>query len=778
MHPLTPTKSATGLDLNHHNTFRSVRFDLSTSRDDSEESELPAVAPTSATSSKPLYFLYTHQRTRTAFYKKWQLLQDREKARMLSGERETSMERQHREYLESLKKLVEQAEEHIKERKRRATSGSTTKSSNKRNAEAMEGTQESPMKKQRFAFEQQRTTAPPGFEQPIPGEDGYHMSTQLPPANANNWVPESVRPMPLSGKNDAHGSSQIFGTSPTVPGAALESISTSQILNQRERPTSRGRTFGVPSDEEDDAAFAPFATMLQDDSLVSQKPGKTYGLNYDDFSESDDDSMQDSAPEFAEEWEGKPFNQWTKSTMAAFKEAPLPAGVAPTERSLSKAITSILAGDCPEPLHAGINSHPRIAELGMSPNDYLTVSYPDNRGAVTYTRQDYYHWMVKPPGTEHMSSSQRATWKCMQEFKNWRKFSEVVRLYQQDETPALVAKIDGRLQEVEKKRKRIEDEEQAIEQKEQELERRNKILADNVEKLGRLREEQLRKQKTVAAMSKPSAPKQTGFSSIMASIEEPSQTAQPSLPIQQVAARVPVPSKSAAPSKSASKTPSKSASKTPSKSALKTGQPPAWSIAAPPVKPSSSSGLDDSHDMEGPSPFGYDGCCDIETPSSFNYEEYCDFEKATQLGAPASDFEEATQSGATSAPTWTQSPPPAPTPAHAKLPPQAKTAPVPAVQPPNKYAPKKPSRLRESTTYSPGPLVQKSIEKNGDGRSIILQSIVSECQQIASLFGPGRLTPPAEVESGALENAIMEDFSPSTLGEPGCFSTLYLSNHR
>lgn len=63
-------------------------------------------------------------------------------------------------------------------------------------------------------------------------------------------------------------------------------------------------------------------------------------------------------------------------------------------------------------------------------------------------------------------------------------------------------------------------------------------------------------------------------------------------------------------------------------------------------------------------------------------------------------------------PTWTQPPPPTPSPQHAQLPkpaPVSAPTPAPIPAPQNKYAPKKPSRLRESTTYSP---VRQSIEED------------------------------------------------------------------
>lgn len=87
-------------------------------------------------------------------------------------------------------------------------------------------------------------------------------------------------------------------------------------------------------------------------------------------------------------------------------------------------------------------------------------------------------------------------------------------------------------------------------------------------------------------------------------------------------------------------------------------------------------------------------------------------------------------------PAWTQPPPPTPSPQHAQLPkpapaPSVVSAPIPAPQ--NKYAPKKPSRLRESTTYSP---VRKSIEAD-----VIT---IPTPQQHGSLFNARYPTPPDE----------------------------------
>jgi hypothetical protein len=707
--PRTPIKSTQHLESDHHNTSRSVRFNAVTPRIDSEEVEHRASAQTPATSSKQLYFIYLHHGPRTRFYKKWAALQASEKARILSGVTETSVERQNREHLEGLKVLVEQAGNHIKERNARykaaSATASVTKSSKKRNVETTPSTEGSPMKKQRLAFEQQRTTTPPGVERPVPGEQGYHVSTQLPSTRANNWVSKSVRTFPGSEEDDTSSSSQVFGAGSSVPGASLGSNSVSKTPNKPERQRSQGRTFEVPSDDEGDTSDPQEESISREVPVVSQTIGKTFALNYDEFSESEDESMEDAAT-----WKGKPFNEWTKSTMAAYKKAPLPSGVAPAEQSLLNAVTSIIAGHCPDPIHSLVNSsdHPRIAELGMSPDDFLTVSYPDNRGVVTYTRQSYYHWTVKPPGTENMNNQERATWKCMEEFRNWRKFSEVVRLYQQDDTPSLVAKIDGRLQDVQKKRKRIEDEEQEIRRKEQELERRNKRLVENEKELDRLREEQLQKQKAVAVMPQPAAPKQTVFNSLMTDLEEQSQTAQPGPSVQQAAARVTVPSSTT----------------------RHTGQAPLSSVISP------------------------------QNPPPYIYDANGNAILATQPGAASSTT--------ASAPAWTQSPPPAPTPAHAQLPPQAKSAqaPAPATQPSNKYAPKKPSRLRESTTYSPGPNVQQSIEKNEDWRLMIPES-----QQVGSLFGPGRLTPPAEAEYSGVEEGLkaLDALMPSMRREPGYF---------
>jgi hypothetical protein len=688
--PRTPARSTQTLDSNHHNTSRSVRFDATTTlRDGSEEgiAQSPATTRTPGTVPKPAYSLYMHRRTRKDFHKRWTAFQAKQKARIQSGQMETSIEREYREYMENLKALVDQAEAHIQDRNARIQSANATPSatsSKKRNAEVTEGTDGSPVKKQRLAFEKKPVTAPPGFEQPIPGEDGYHTSTQLPSIRANTWMSGAIHG---SEKGEASSSSQVFGTAARIPGTSLRSSSTSQTPNESERQRSPGRTFEVPSDDEDDSIIPQEASVSQDDSVVSV--GRTFGLNYEDFSESEDESMEDS-----DAWKGKPFNEWTKSTMAAYKEAPLPSDVAPAEQSLLNAVTSILSGHCPDPMHSLVKSsdHPRITELGMTPDDFLTVSYPDDRGAVTYTRQSYYHWEVKPPGTEHMTNQERATWKCMEEFRNWRKFSEVVRLYQQDDTPSLVAKIDGRLQDVQKKRKRIEDEEQEILRKEQELERRNKLLIENEKKLERIREEQLQKQKTVAAMPKPAAPKQTFLSSLMTDLEEQSQKAEPS--IQQAASRVNVPLNTT----------------------RHTSQAPLSSVISP----------------QNPPPYLYDGGGNVIV--------------STQAGAAPSTT--------ASTPAWTQSPPPAPTPAHAQLPPPAKTVPAPApatpaVQPSNKYAPKKPSRLRESTTYSPGPNVQPSIEKNEDWRLMIPEPPI-----FGSLFGPGGLTPPAEGGYGGMDEAM------------------------
>lgn len=82
------------------------------------------------------------------------------------------------------------------------------------------------------------------------------------------------------------------------------------------------------------------------------------------------------------------------------------------------------------------------------------------------------------------------------------------------------------------------------------------------------------------------------------------------------------------------------------------------------------------------------------------------------------------------APAWTQPPPPTPSPQHAQLP---KPAPIPAPQ--NKYAPKKPSRLRESTTYSP---VRQSIEED-----VIT---IPTPKQHGFLFGSDYLAPPSDEE--------------------------------
>lgn len=92
-----------------------------------------------------------------------------------------------------------------------------------------------------------------------------------------------------------------------------------------------------------------------------------------------------------------------------------------------------------------------------------------------------------------------------------------------------------------------------------------------------------------------------------------------------------------------------------------------------------------------------------------------------------------------SVPAWTQPPPPTPSPQHAQLP---KPAPAPAPAsipaPQNKYAPKKPSRLRESTTYSP---VRQSVEVD-----VIT---IPTPQQHGSLFGARYPTPPDdELEQG------------------------------
>lgn len=671
--PRTPVKST----QERQNMSRSVRFNVATPRADSGESKQAEIAQTPATSTLQPWSAYKARCVRARFLPKWEAFQLEQKARLRSGERETSLERGHREQMEYSKSLMDQALEHLRKCRAEKAAADLIKLSKKRVVEAMESTEGSPAKKPRLAFEQQRTTTPPGVERPVPGEDGYHTSTQLPSTGSNNWVSESARILPGFSKKDTFCSSQVFGASASIPGASLGLSSASQIRAEQEHQRSQGRTFEVPSDDEETSEEASI--------------GRTYAFPDDDSSESEDDSVED-----AQNWKVKPFNEWTQSTMAAYKQAPLPAGVVPAEQPLREAVDSIINGHCPDPIHAMVRSsdHPRVTQLGMTPDDFLTISYPDDRGVITYTRQSYYHSDIKPPGTEHMTPQQRAAWKCMEEFRNWRKFSEVVRLYQQDDTPAVVAQIDGRLHDAEKKRKRVEDEEQELARKEQELERREKRLEENEKQLNRRHEEQLQKHKAVAATAQPLAParKPTFFNSLINDLEEQSQQVQSGSSSQQAAGRVTVPANAV----------------------RQTGQAPLSSVISP----------------QNPPPHIYDASG-----------------KVILTTQPA-----AVTSTTTSAPAWTQSPPPAPTPAHAQLPPQVKTgpAPAPAVQPSNKYAPKKPSRLRESTTYSPGPNIQQSIEKDEDWRSLI-----PEPKEHGYLIGPGRhLTPPSEAEDRVREQGL------------------------
>jgi hypothetical protein len=296
---------------------------------------------------------------------------------------------------------------------------------------------------------------------PVPGQDGYRSSTQLPPSDTTGWVPAHVRSSPTSFFQKESSSARVFGGSTfSVPDAAL------------------GDENDAPSDDdhvEDDAGGDMSESR-------PRSPGKTFAMPTED----DDSEIDDST---AHEWEGKPFSQWTRTTAIAFMKSELPVEERQelSEKTKRRAIERVLADKEPFALGESVRAgdvHPGLVNIGITPDDFLMIVTA--HGTVTnVSRTVYYKPLTIPAETAKMTIEERTIWKIQQEHDCLRKYKHALRLFKADKTPAIIEKLNAKRKrasdqadEVSALEAHVEQRKKRLEEQEKELEERRKTLED------------------------------------------------------------------------------------------------------------------------------------------------------------------------------------------------------------------------------------------------------------------------------------------------------------
>ncbi|KAF2429447.1 hypothetical protein EJ08DRAFT_279464 [Tothia fuscella] len=290
---------------------------------------------------------------------------------------------------------------------------------------------------------------PTGVSGPIPGQARYHRATELPAGtNIDYLLPASVR----EERDREQADTAAVADYPLLAAITSETASNDEASvaadpNPSEPATQRvsspGRTFSVPDFSDLSDTSSEFTSTELLDNSKSLEPQPT---------------------EEEERWEDKPMSKWTQATAEAFRDADLaiPEGIDVSEYA--------------EKFNPGLPKnqkpiHVRLKSMGINKFNFLYVHNSNNEWKpvdfATYVDPNFI-----PHETKGMSDSERKAWKAHRAHQADLHYEYAFALLAQDDKVIIPAKeLQKQKTFLKRKREALDSQEHDIKEVEERLQR-------------------------------------------------------------------------------------------------------------------------------------------------------------------------------------------------------------------------------------------------------------------------------------------------------------------